>query len=416
MRFTRTLIPCLLLVTVVLVMPSGAQPYGTGFIVSTVDGDLCRVSQCGQVITLGNYGPGSIRSMAWDADNQHLAVGVATSINPQTGHLLRVNMATGQATTMVPAVGYPSDIVEDQNGDYLVSAQIGFGRPHILRVRRDGSTVATVLASLKTMSRFLQDRITGDWIVSHDAPGIHRYAHDWSHIKAMTPHRHGYIHQMVQDPHTPDMYFANGDFIRYDPGSGTFTSMSLWLPNAMGGLGFAIDRSPASSAMIYYTTSTSSTSEIKVFSRTGACLGTFATVPGTVTSMVFDRSRNLAAVLRKAPADRVLLLSFPTDAGKPYAVGLSLSGYTPNASLPDGRTLPLTPDALTYLTVQQELPPWITGNHGVLTAAGTGVVHLNFNQLGNAIRGVYIWAMAVTFDPEARLGISQISKPLLLIL
>ena len=115
-----------------------------------------------------------------------------------------------------------------------------------------------------------------------------------------------------------------------------------------------------------------------------------------------------------APNDRVINVDFPGDAGRPYVVAFSQSGFSPGVPLPDGRTIPLNLDGLTLLTANVALPPFLTGNTGVLDGLGRATVRFNLNSL--PVTGLRLWAAAVTVDPNAPLGISQISAPLLFVL
>ena len=81
-----------------------------------------------------------------------------------------------------------------------------------------------------------------------------------------------------------------------------------------------------------------------------------------------------------------------------------------------GRVIPLSPDALTFLTASQSIPPLLAGNVGVLRATAEGVATLNVNSLGGSVKGLRVWVAALTLDPQAPLGISQISAPLLIVL
>ena len=168
--------------------------------------------------------------------------------------------------------------------------------------------------------------------------------------------------------------------------------------------------------MIYMSSASSTLSTIQRFDRSGVNLGVFATFANWVTGIVFDKSKNLASVIKTPPNDRYLRISFPADAGKPYILALSLSGCTPGVNLPGGLVIPLVLDNLTALTAQQPLPPLLVNNLGILSASGEAVATLSLNSLGSAITGVRLWAAVLVVDPRAPLGISQISEPVLIIL
>ena len=132
--------------------------------------------------------------------------------------------------------------------------------------------------------------------------------------------------------------------------------------------------------------------------------------------MIFDKSRNLGPELVQAPNHRRIQISFPGDGGKSYVLALSLTGCKPGIPLPDGRVIPLVPDKLTEATVRYVLPPLLTGNIGVLNTYDRALVTMNLNSLGSAVKGLRVWAAAITLDPAAPSGISQVSAPLLFVL
>jgi hypothetical protein len=120
-------------------------------------------------------------------------------------------------------------------------------------------------------------------------------------------------------------------------------------------------------------------------------------------------------VLQTIGNDRIIRVSFPSDAGKAYVVALGLSGFHPGLKLPDGRVIGLNFDALVGLTATGSIPPVFQGNIGTLDTAGRAFVTFNTNTLPLP-PGLPIWAVAVTLDRAAPLGISQISAPLLIVL
>ena len=153
---------------------------------------------------------------------------------------------------------------------------------------------------------------------------------------------------------------------------------------------------------------------IQKVSRSGVNVGTFGNSGSNAFGVVFDRSRNLASELVQAPDHWNLRLSFPGSAGHAYVVAFSFTGYTPGLPLPDGRVIPLVLDTLALLTAQGAIYPFLTGNVGVLNASGTAVAVLNLNGL--PVQGIRLWAVALTIDPAAPLGIGQISAPIVFML
>ena len=331
--------------------------------------------------------------------------------------MLRIDPATGQAATLVPATGFASLVELDRNGDYLLSCQTGFNTRSIERISRSSLTHTTLQTGFPFLPTFTQDWTSGDWILASRNNLLERYSADWSRVKTTIAHTVGYTFRMAQDPWFHDLYVAGFGFGKYDPGTNKVTTISMFLPSTLGDRGLAIDRAPDRyGSLIYVSSSGVSASSIHKYDRGGTNLANYGPIYREITGLVFDRSLNLCSELVTAPNDRVLHLSFPGDEGRGYIVALGLTGYTPGLQLADGRMIPISPDNLTFLTAIQQVPPYVVGNHGVLSITGEAVVKLNFNALGSAISGLRMWAVAVTFDFRAPLGISQISRPLVLVL
>jgi len=136
----------------------------------------------------------------------------------------------------------------------------------------------------------------------------------------------------------------------------------------------------------------------------------------SATPLLRKHSNHLQWFLYQAPNDRGLRLSFPGEPGRPFVVGLSLTGMRPGVPLPDGRTIPLAVDALTVLGLAGGVPGLITNTVGVLSARGEATVRLNLSALGPAARGVKIWAAAMVLDPGASSGIAHLVGPKIVVL
>ena len=202
---------------------------------------------------------------------------------------------------------------------------------------------------------------------------------------------------------------SNSSGLRYDPVNHT----TLPFPS-LGIHAIAVDRAPRGDGGLLYVDYFGS---LAIFDRTGTQVGSVGTlVPFAGSALTFDQSRNLAPVLQAPPNKRSIRVSFPSDANKPYVLALGVSGYTPGLRLPGGRVVPLNVDNLTIATVQGPIPPLLTNNIGVLDASGEAVVTFDVNPLGRGVKRVRVWAVALTLDPRAPLGISQISAPLLFVL
>jgi len=147
--------------------------------------------------------------------------------------------------------------------------------------------------------------------------------------------------------------------------------------------------------------------------RTGA-VTTVGTLPGTGTlwarsDLTRRDSRHLTWVMNRAPHDRSLRLSFPGEAGRPYVVGLTLSGAHPGIPLPDGRTIPLNFDGLTAVSVTGSLPSILTGTVGVLDATGTATARIDVASVAAVLKGLRVVAAVIVTDPSAPSGLAHVT-------
>jgi len=148
--------------------------------------------------------------------------------------------------------------------------------------------------------------------------------------------------------------------------------------------------------------------------RTGSVIPV-GTVPGSGrlwarSDLLRRDSRHLTWVMNRPPHDRSLLMSFPGESGRPYVVGLSVSGTHPGVPLPDGRTIPLNVDGLTAISVTGGLPGMVTGTVGNLDASGTATARLDVTPVAPVLKGLRVIAAAVVADPNAPSGLAHVSQ------
>jgi len=170
----------LLVVPLFLVLAASAvsQPLGTDLIASDWNGVIYRVPPVGPMIIIGTYGR-ILWSMTMDADNQS----VVAAISAAGGQLTRIDLTTGLAKT-VHAVTSPFYVMMDQNGDYLVGT---LGKD-LLRVKRDGSAVNSILTGMPAVPVPTRDKDSGDWILYNKKNELLRYTFDWSNVQATIMH------------------------------------------------------------------------------------------------------------------------------------------------------------------------------------------------------------------------------------
>ena len=138
-----------------------------------------------------------------------------------------------------------------------------------------------------------------------------------------------------------------------------------------------------------------------------------AAIDDDLFAVGFRGGRNLGAV-RDGPRYWRLNVSFPGEAGRPYLVVLSYSGVRPPFTVAGARRIWITPDALTHLTVQGPIPPFVQRNLGVLNERDQAYPLLDLRLLPAAANGLRLWLVAATLDPAAPDGLATISDPMVL--
>jgi hypothetical protein len=130
-----------------------------------------------------------------------------------------------------------------------------------------------------------------------------------------------------------------------------------------------------------------------------------------VLDIGFRGARNLGSA-SVGPRRWAVDATFPGEAGRVYAIVMGYSGVRPPVTFPDGRRLWLVPDALTAATLLKPIPPYFTGNTGVLDSHGRGFATIDLTTLPHEADGILIWMVAATLDPAAPLSIATISDPM----
>lgn len=129
-----------------------------------------------------------------------------------------------------------------------------------------------------------------------------------------------------------------------------------------------------------------------------------STVTTGTGEMIYRNERHVGSLKTGAGA-YTLSFTFPGEAGAPYAVAASVSGYRPGLLLPDGRSIPLVFDLLTPLTLQNAIRPIFDAGPLVLDGAGSANGSI---ALGQDDLGALLYLVAVTYDAN---GIVTISEP-----
>lgn len=396
--------------------PLCAQPFGTDLIVGETAGPLYRVAPNGSFTTIGRYAASSITlsDVTIDADDRNVIV-TTTRPAPWITYLLSVDLATSAPTPFATVSGSLTNL--DENGDFIVSSETNT-QARILRVGRSG-TITTMLAQGLGTGTWLatRDVTTGNWLFATNRLDVLEYDPASASVVRTMKGPVSLPWTFVAHPGAPYVYLMTDRIWRLDTRTSAVATLAATFPAWTGGAALAIDRDAGTfGARIYATSANSPQDVIRAVDLQGNIVGSIGPFPGKIGGITFDRSRNLAPVLNRAPNDRFLLVSFANAVGLRYAVVLGFSGCWPGVGLRDGRRIGLTPDALTVLSAQGPIPPYLANNVGTLGPTGRAVATLNLNRLGPSARGVRLWAVAIVFDPSAPLGVAQISSPVVIVL
>jgi hypothetical protein len=120
----------------------------------------------------------------------------------------------------------------------------------------------------------------------------------------------------------------------------------------------------------------------------------------------FFRGRHLQT-FKQAAGKWDLLISCPNFPNRAYVVALSMSGYRPAISLPDGRRIHLVPDMLTQLSLSNLLSPIFNPGPLVLNARGEAVARFDVSALPK-LGGLPIWFAVAVLDPKAPNGVAYL--------
>jgi hypothetical protein len=416
-----------LLGSLALAATAPAQPHATGWIfggVPTGTGPaLGHLSPSGAMTTLIAQSalPAStqVEGGAMNAGNRQHLVAVTSKVVHQsvlvvdlTGRILR----TLQVSPQPPSQGgYVVDAIADQNGDYIVLEAPGGAAAMALYKFDRTFTLMTLFAGspLRIPISVTIDVDTGDFIVL-DVGRLYRIPPGGSSITTVGQFRVPVLGQVTQDLASGD-FFA-GSNLATEPGAVIVRMTRTGTASTFLAFGFgsctavAADRASAPRPQLAFGVPGTQAGVYFVDVGTQA-VTTLTRAAGIRFSQLWaDRGRNLST---SSPAtDRwAFHVDFPGEAGLAYALGLSLSGVRPGVKLPDGRRIPIQVDILTLLSVNGQLGALLSGHTGVLDPSGAAQAVLNSAP---ALRGLRIWAVAVTLDPAAPLGLRTISDPVVL--
>ncbi len=413
-------------VLVVLVVAGGAlaQPYNTdvlaahiGFASTGLFGDVFRIDPQGLITTalsLSTLSPVFPNMVGMDNNNFDLIVLESnTRANPIQDRLtvFDLSLSTPVQTLQGPTGSSLNWFDSTGTGDFLVAGSTLVGI-----LRRDGSGFSTVRSGSPFVSLhcchydvgtggYFAGDLTGNAVYLVAQDGTITTTHK---LTSMRPY------SMTQDHRDGKLYIGNGGGARIhviDPISGITT-----LPGSYGNANaITFDRWSGNGEIVV------GSKPVYRVDTAGKIVTSHPGLPNISNSgMCFEYARNLVSVKTGTPNRYRYDLHVPGQSGKPYILALSDLGFTPG--LPIGnRVVHLVAGPLFFWTAAGQFP-WLKNNVGVLSSDrdprkdARASATLDLSSFGNILKGMRLWAAAVTVDLAHPTNIGVITKPIVLVL
>lgn len=395
---------------VALSVSGPAQDHPTGWVFTSFANNtavLARASLTGAVTTIWTSTPLAFSpSFTVDADNRNYIVWAPSG-------LLRITPAgTVLATLPLPAGTSVSHMELDDDGHYVLAAQVPNGPKGLVRVDRITGRLTTLFHSATGpfVAEFVIDIDTGDYLCTGGlpfAPLAFRVARNGSAVMTLatfTPWAGG---DVVQDLRTGDLlvHFA-GSFPPTNTSGIVIVSKNGGSRGFLGlnpfGFGLGADRMTSASPRLAIGR-LAGIQFVDLNTRSVTTLFSGGLYPDALSP---DRFRNVVPV--QAGVKRWdVYLSFPGEGGRGYLAVLSATGVRPHLVLPDSRRILITPDGATVLSLAGLLAPHFTGHAGALDAGGRARAVIDISRLPG-LSGVRIWIQAATLGPG---GFASIADP-----
>jgi len=388
-----------------------AQPHTTGYVAGSHSGKIFLVDPLGGVQT-AHIGQDTFYGLTMDVDN-HLIVACH-----YRDEVLRIDPVS---RTVVGTLykGIPlravRDITIDHNGDYFVTDSILNG---VLRITPNGQINTVRLDSYRMESPYGGigiDVYSGELLVLDIAydDALLRVYRDGSRLETVGTGFSG-RYGLAQHIPTGDVYAGSGGGLEgsihlLKPFRKKAEVFASYNSGPTGMLALAIDRASAREQRLIGT-GMGASSGIWYVDCVTTQATRFAQFSQDTYEVEFLRGRNLQTVRTQRGLYEVRL-SFLDSPVRAYILAASLGGPGPALMTPDGRSVNLAPDPLFWYTLQHELAPWLTGNHGTLNLLGEAKARLDLRGFGSNLNGTRIWLAALVLDPAAPSGILTISDP-----
>jgi len=362
---------------------------------------------------------------ALDADDRSYVVAILSNIN--NGKLLRVSrsgtvlQAVKVLKSAPPGGGFVYDVMVDQNGDYItvVGPPTAAQKACLLRVDRGGK-ITTVFngSNIGLGSCVITDIDTGDFLLL-DKPQktVYRIPANGSAVTSVGVFSAAkYLNdQLAQRISTGDLYagswaYQQAVLVRLNRAGKSNIALGSGL---YGAYGIHLDRASAANPRIAVGSTSWDSGLFFMDLKTKAITTLFSSNTGfpLVYHKIFPNRE--VGTLRAATGQWDVYLHFAGEGGLSYVVGLGLSGVRPGLPLADGRRIFFNADKLTAMSLDGRLWPLLTGNIGVLDAAGHATARIDVSRLP-PLQGLTIWLQTVTLHASAPLGIRTIADPVVL--
>lgn len=387
----------------IVASPGAAQyhvpQYATGgSVMYLVDGNTLSVSTI-----FDNYG--TAYGITMDTDNKSLWFGQSSA----SGGIYKWDVGTMAVTTILADTinfNTPYDMIVNQDGDLVLTSRTSNSVYGLFKVSGGNvTTIATAPSAATTWYGGLEiDIDTGKYVLQAKNSPYALIAIDDAGVITTLGTGGNPRYSITQDYTTGTWYQGSfSSLFKLTTGSSTFVQVTLTGPTIGYFYAIACDRaSAANPRMVGLHNNGAATSILNFIDLT-----TGAVTAKTVNQYIYNyeiefcRGRNLCTV-KTGTGKWDINLSFPGEAGKGYAVGMSLSGVRPGIILMDGRKINLAIDVLTALTVNNLIPSIFNPGTLTLDANGEAKAGLDVSSLGT-LGGLRIWIEALLID-KGRIG------------
>jgi len=388
--------------------------WGAGNVAYGVKSDLQGKVTTMQLGTISHY------DCEMAADNKLILVSDSTAgaiwmIDPFAMTITGTLFADPALSTIAYGLQY------DHNGDLYV-----FSSSRLFRIQIPGG-LTTVTSGSFSLGNATVDTYTGEILIAAGVSNgvlmrIERQTGTTTTLGTGFATRYG---DAAHDALTGDVYVSTccgtstvGRSLDVLRAGKSVSTIYLSSPSLLGAYGPQMDRVSAASPRIVTGCFRSSTTAASggiwyIDLKTTGLQKVASFAPTTVANVLFLEGRNIQST-RTGPGRYTVNLSLPPDASRPYVMGAGITGVIPALPLPDGRRIPLVLDDVALLSIQGLLAPIVSGTVGALDPLGKATVRIDVSSLYPGIRGLVMWMVAVTFDPNAPLGVSTITDPYVL--